>query len=108
EALRASDLDWMVPGHVAEKVELLLRGLPKDLRRSLIPLADAVRDIVKNIGLISGRKPAPSLAEAVAEVLTGRLGVHVDSRLLAAVEMPEHLRVRVEVVDEAGRVLGSE
>ncbi|MEL0028601.1 MAG: ATP-dependent RNA helicase HrpA, partial [Perlucidibaca sp.] len=33
-------LEWLVPGLLGDKVEALLRGLPKALRRQLVPLPD--------------------------------------------------------------------
>ena len=33
--LQPSLLDWLVPGHLEEKVNCLLRGLPKELRRGI-------------------------------------------------------------------------
>ena len=36
-----SGTDWLVPGHLPELVELMVRSLPKERRRDLIPMADA-------------------------------------------------------------------
>lgn len=105
ESLTASALDWMVPGHLVEKIELLLKALPKEQRRGLIPLAETAKSLSGALGLVSGRRPPPSLAEAVAEELTARLGVRIDPARLAERPLPDHLRVRVEVVDAGGAVL---
>ena len=43
-ALRPEHVEWLVPGWLAEKVVALLRGLPKELRRPLVPLPDAAAD----------------------------------------------------------------
>ncbi|HEY4299262.1 MAG TPA: ATP-dependent RNA helicase HrpA [Candidatus Didemnitutus sp.] len=107
EALEPAELDWAVPGHLAEKVELLLKALPKDLRRRLIPFAQAAREISGQLALVAGRKPAPMLASALAEVLTARLDVRVDPRFFEARAMPDHLRVRIEVVDHEGKPLAA-
>lgn len=106
-ALSPGLLDWAVPGHLAEKIELLLKALPKEQRRSLIPLAETAREIVGAVRLLAGRQPPPTLVAALAAVLTDRLGVRLDPRLWGDQPYPEHLRVRVEVVDDAGRVLGA-
>jgi ATP-dependent helicase HrpA len=106
-ALTPAALDWAVPGHLREKIELMLKALPKEQRRSLIPLAEASAGIADRIGLIAGRSPTPSLAQALAEVLTDRLGLGIDPRLWEGKPLPEHLRVRVEVVDHGGVVLAA-
>jgi len=106
-ALHPAALDWAVPGHLAEKIELLLKALPKEQRRRLIPFAETARQVAAEAALRAGRAPPPTLAEALAEILTARLGVRIDARHFAERPLPEHLRVRVEVVDGRGQVLGA-
>jgi ATP-dependent helicase HrpA len=105
EALTPAALDWAVPGHLPEKVELMLKALPKEQRRSLIPLADTAQRLVRELALLSSRPRPPTLAEALAELLQPRLGVRIDPAPWAARALPDHLRVRVEVVDARDRVL---
>jgi ATP-dependent helicase HrpA len=115
--LTAAALDWAVPGHLREKVELLLKSLPKEQRRALIPLADTAREIAEELGRANrlgeprlGEDASPyqrTLVEALAELLTVRLGARVDARHFAADAVPAHLRVRVAVVDAQGRELGA-
>ncbi|MBX3737848.1 MAG: ATP-dependent RNA helicase HrpA [Candidatus Didemnitutus sp.] len=105
--LSPATLDWAVPGHVREKIELMLKALPKEQRRTLIPLAETAQKIAGEIQLIAARSPQPTLAQALAEVLTQRLGVRIDPRGWDAKTLPDHLRVRVEVLDRRGAVLGA-
>jgi len=107
EALTPAALDWAVPGHLPEKVELMLKALPKEQRRSLIPLTEAAQKLVRDLALISARPTPPTLAEALAELLSPRLGVRIDPALWDARTLPDHLRVRVEVVDNRDQVLGA-
>ncbi|HEX2860308.1 MAG TPA: ATP-dependent RNA helicase HrpA, partial [Lacunisphaera sp.] len=107
EALTPAVLDWAVPGHLLEKVELMLKALPKEQRRSLIPLSEAAQKLTRDLALISSRPTPPTLAEALAELLQPRLGVRIDPALWSAKSLPDHLRVRVEVVDARDRVLGA-
>ncbi len=107
EALTPAVLDWAVPGHLPEKVELMLKALPKEQRRSLIPLAETARRLTGELALVAARPRPPTLAEALAELLAPRLGVRPDPRLWPPKALPDHLRVRVEVVDAQGRVLGA-
>jgi len=106
--LTPAALDWAVPGHLAEKLEILLKALPKEQRRALIPLAETAQKISADIQLLAARSPQPTLAAALAEVLTGRLGVRIDPRIWEGKStLPDHLRVRVEVIDNNGAVLGA-
>ncbi len=105
--LSAARLDWAVPGHLAEKIEFYLKALPKEQRRTLIPLGETARKILGELQLLAGREPPPTLTAALAEVLTARLGRRIDARVWEGKELPDHLRVRVEVVDQRGTVLGA-
>ncbi|HLP25407.1 MAG TPA: DUF3418 domain-containing protein, partial [Acidobacteriota bacterium] len=105
--LAPATLDWAVPGHLREKIELMLKALPKEQRRTLIPLAETAQKITGEIQLIATRTPQPTLAQALAEVLTQRLSVRIDPRIWDAKTLPDHLRVRVEVSDTRDVVLGA-
>ncbi|MEI6105918.1 MAG: ATP-dependent RNA helicase HrpA [Opitutae bacterium] len=106
-ALTPAVLDWAVPGHLTEKVELMLKALPKEQRRDLIPLAETAQKLTRDLALLSGRAPPPTLAAALAELLSSRLGVRLDPALWSEKVLPDHLRVRVEVVDNQDKVLGA-
>jgi ATP-dependent helicase HrpA len=105
EALTPAALDWAVPGHLEEKVELMLKALPKEQRRSLIPLSESAQRLTRELALISSRPKQPTLAEALAELLQPQLGVRIDPTRWTTKSLPDHLRVRVEVVDAKERVL---
>ena len=106
-ALTPAALDWAVPGHLAEKVELMLKALPKEQRRELIPLTETAQKLTRDLALLSGRSPPPTLAAALAELLSPRLRVRLDPALWSGKALPDHLRVRVEVVDNQDKVLGA-
>jgi len=105
EALTPAALDWAVPGHLPEKVELMLKALPKEQRRDLIPLTETAQKLTRDLALLAGRPVQPTLAAALAELLQPRLGVRIDPALWSAKALPDHLRVRVEVVDANDKVL---
>jgi len=105
--LTPATLDWAVPGHLREKIELLLKALPKEQRRTLIPLAETAQKLADELPLLAARTPPPTLAAALAELLTQKLGVRIDPRVWDAKALPDHLRVRVEVTDNRGTVIGA-
>ncbi len=105
EALTFAALDWAVPGHLPEKVELMLKALPKEQRRELIPLTETAQRLTRDLALLAARATQPTLAAALAELLQPRLGVRIDPALWTTKALPDHLRVRVEVVDSNDQVL---
>jgi len=105
EALTPAALDWAVPGHLPEKVELMLKALPKEQRRDLIPLTETAQKLTRDLALLAARAVQPTLAAALAELLQPRLGVRIDPALWLSKALPDHLRVRVEVVDGNDKVL---
>ena len=103
--LTAAALDWAVPGHLAAKVEHYLRALPKELRRDFVPLGDAARQLAKAAAqhsrLTAQRETLP---EALAILIGERLKLKLDASVFAGDRpLPDHLRVRVRVVDDEGR-----
>ncbi|HVU23230.1 MAG TPA: ATP-dependent RNA helicase HrpA [Opitutus sp.] len=106
--LTPAALDWAVPAHVEPKVEHYLRALPKELRRGFIPLADNARSLAAQIAgrdRLTGRRE--TIAEALAAQIAERFRVAIDPALWTAKPPPEHLRVRIRVLDDEGRELAA-
>ncbi len=106
ELLTPAALDWAVPGHLEAKVEHYLRALPKELRRAFVPLAETAKSLATQVAardrLTGGRE---SLAAALAAQIAERFRVAVDPAQWADKPLPDHLRVRIRVVDAGGREL---
>ena len=105
--LRPAPLSWLVPGLLREKVEALLRGLPKALRRHCVPVPDFARACLEALEGTGGARREEPLTEALARELRRMTGVEVPPEAWREETLPEHLRLRLEVVDEQGRVLGA-
>ena len=96
----AGRLEWLVPGRLAEKVEGLVRALPKRLRTRLFPVKEVAQGAAE--ALAFGEGPLlPQLARHLSRV-AGTEIVPGDFELAA---LPPHLSMHVEVVDDAGRVV---
>ncbi len=99
--VEAAQVDWLVPGLIREKLTALLKFLPKDKRRPLIPLPDAVT------AFLSAAKPGEQrLTEALAAFIRKRTGadIHPDDW---AGELPAHLKMNLSVIDDSGQELAS-
>jgi ATP-dependent helicase HrpA len=93
-------LAWLVPGMRLEKLTALLRALPKPLRIRCVPIAEhaalALRDAESESAAL------PPLFDWLARWLTRRLGAPVEAAELAALPLPDHLRMNVRVIDGEG------
>ena len=106
EGLTPAALDWAVPGHLEAKVEHYLRVLPKELRRAFVPLADTARSLAAQVAQrdrLTGRRE--TLGEALSFQIAERFRVAVDPNIWTDKPPPDHLRVRVRVIDDNGREL---
>ena len=95
--VRADRFEWLVPGLREELVTTLLRGLPKELRRQLVPMPETAARVLGR--LEPRRRP---LAEDMSRALPSAPVETWDfSRL------PPHLRMTFRVVDAKRGVLAA-
>ena len=100
-SLTAAQLDWLVPGMLAEKVVALLRGLPKELRRELVPIPDAAARFRATLG----DHPGGNLFDHLARFVTAETGKATEAETLRAVDLPPALRLNLRVLDNHGHEL---
>ncbi|MEC9341336.1 MAG: ATP-dependent RNA helicase HrpA [Pseudomonadota bacterium] len=99
--LEPAVLAWQVPGYRLELVTEMIRQLPKSVRRPLPPAPNVARDFLAATG-----PPAP-LDESLRTFLREQEGVDVVPEQFAPQGLPQHLRVRFELVDEDGGLLAA-
>ncbi|MFO7582432.1 ATP-dependent RNA helicase HrpA [Guyparkeria sp.] len=93
----------LVPGLRQEKIEAMIRALPKAERRHFVPapsFAEAVEDRITDTDI--------PLAQGVADELRRMTGHEVDPALLDERKLPEHLRMRFVAVDEDGEPIDAD
>ncbi|MDP2266737.1 MAG: ATP-dependent RNA helicase HrpA, partial [Thiobacillus sp.] len=94
-------IDWLVPGLIREKLILLLKSLPKDKRRPLIPLPDAVT------AFLSVAKPGEqTLTDALSAFIRKKSGADIRHEDWTS-ELPLHLQMNLRVEDDSGQELAS-
>lgn len=97
-----AQLDWLVPGHLAEQVAARLRALPKALRRQCAPLTETAVAFVAQAPI--GDREI-TLASSLASFLREHKGAQVDSgQLQPPADLP-HLQVLLRVLHGDGRKL---
>jgi len=102
--LRTSDLDWMVPGLLAERAQAMLRALPKAVRRN-IDAKVVAREFADANSETKHEPDPPMLAEALSTHVSKLIGVDVDPDELATASVPEHTRPNIRVIDGKGHEL---
>ena len=100
--LTTGQLQWMVPGLREEQIAVLLRALPKTVRKPLMPLEPKIREIAGEFQ--PGRA---DFLTALAEFLTRKYRVPVRAADWPAQSLPAHLQPRVEVVDRGNKTVAA-
>lgn len=98
--LQDEDFDWLVPGMLQEKCTLLIKSLPKPLRRHFVPAPDYARACLQAAAAAPG-----SLSAFLAERLQQISGVAVPADAWRRELLPPHLTAFYTIVDEHGTLL---
>jgi ATP-dependent helicase HrpA len=98
--VRDVGFDWRVPAMREELVTALIRSLPKDLRRPLVPVPDVAREVTAGL-----RPRKGALVDAMAREIAALRGVHAAREDFNVAGLPPHLRFTFQVEDEHGAVL---
>jgi ATP-dependent helicase HrpA len=93
-------LEWLVPGLLEEKLTCLIKSLPKRLRRQLVPVPDTVRQLLPKV--VERQSQQAPFWKSICDVLSSFLGESVKQSDFDLTGVPEHLRMRIEIVDEKG------
>jgi ATP-dependent helicase HrpA len=94
-------LAFTVPGVREELVTALLRTLPKQQRRALVPIPDRVRQVLPHID------PGEPLLQALERELRRAAGVVVPPDAWQPAQVPGHLRATFRVLDDQQRPLAT-
>jgi ATP-dependent helicase HrpA len=98
----ADGFDWQIPGHRVDVVTALVRSLPKDVRRQLIPLGETIDAVMER--LASADPASGSLVDALAAAVREVAHVNVTGASFDRSVLPEHLRLHIVVSDDDGTV----
>ncbi|MCB1277167.1 ATP-dependent RNA helicase HrpA [Prosthecobacter sp.] len=92
--LSSGQIQWMVPGIREELANVMLRALPKVIRRQLMPIDPKAREIAAAFD--PGRD---DFLAALADFITRRYRINVRAEDWPPQSLPAHLQPRVEVLD---------
>ena len=91
---------WLVPGMLKEKVQLLLKSLPQKFRRHCVPLAEYAKGFSQRSQAIAGQKP---LLQALCEDIEAQCGIKPKVEDFKPEQLPAHLTMNFKVLDDFGR-----
>ena len=92
--------DWLVPGLLREKCVALLKGLPKHLRKQLVPVPDVV-----DAALAELEPDDVDLCQALSVVLKRQRSVAIGAEDWQIETLADYYRMNIRVVDERGKLL---
>ncbi|WP_293937920.1 ATP-dependent RNA helicase HrpA [Iodobacter sp.] len=94
--------DWLVPGMLREKITLLIKSLPKSIRRICVPVPEFATKMLIALDQASRTEALlPQLAQAVSR----GAGLIVPADEFNPKDLPMHLQMNFRIVDDAGQEL---
>jgi ATP-dependent RNA helicase HrpA len=103
DSVHASAFQWLVPGLLKEKITALIKGLPKEFRKQLVPVAESVRIITAEMPV----EPQTHLANALSRFILRRFNIDIPATAWDETQLPDHLRMRIALTDAKGRIVKS-
>lgn len=95
-------LPWLIPGLLVDRVEALIRGLPKPQRRHLVPAPEVARAVVAAIPYGQG-----SFLGAVSRELSRLAGEPIPLDPATWQNLPDFLKVNIQVVGANDQILAA-
>ncbi|HGG9776894.1 TPA: DUF3418 domain-containing protein [Neisseria meningitidis] len=98
-------LEWLVPGMLREKIQLLIKALPKQIRRICVPVPEFITQFLsqnpdRNAPIL------PQLAQAIAKTAGDiRILEQINQDEWAAFRLPEHCYFNLRIIDDGGQEL---
>ncbi|WP_210725543.1 ATP-dependent RNA helicase HrpA [Candidatus Colwellia aromaticivorans] len=92
--------DWLIPALRYDLVVALIKALPKALRRNFVPAPNYAEACLANMNAAQG-----NLVDALAKQLLRMTGVRLPEDAWHEVELPLHLTMNFQIVNEKGQLL---
>jgi ATP-dependent helicase HrpA len=100
EQITPAVFDWLVPGLLEEKIKILLKSLPKNIRKQLIPISQTVSYLFSQL---SGEHKEQSLYSMLQKKIYSAYGVRIAGNDWKLTQIPEHLKMNFRLVDPSGK-----
>lgn len=96
-------LAYPVPGYYEDFAEVMLRNLPKEIRRNLGGIPQCAGKFAAMLKKDPAQKELTP-AEVMADFLQNTLDIEVNPRIFDAVKFPEYLQMKLAVLNNSGRI----
>lgn len=95
-------MDYLVPGLLEEKITLLLRSLPKQIRVKIVPIPEVASECAKNMS-----NHSVPLKQNLSAYLFKTRSIEIEDKDWPDVSLPDHLKVNYRIVDSDNKILGT-
>ncbi|MDH6277187.1 ATP-dependent helicase HrpA [Aurantimicrobium minutum] len=96
--------EWLVPGLRLELITGLIKTLPKNIRRQVVPAADWAAKAAATLP----ETPQGNLLASVAKALQSLSGAIVTADDFDSLRLPDHLRMTYRVLGSTGKNMGTD
>ncbi len=100
QSVSPGTIDWLVPGLYPEKIEFLIKGLPKAYRKKLVPIKHTVDIIMREMP-----ERQTSLVSSLGDFIYRRFGVDIPAAAWSTDSLPDYLKMRISITAPDGKVL---
>ena len=97
-------LDYLIPGYLPQKVELLLKSLPKSSRQKFTPISECVKNFIEAINQHKILTET-HIENALCEFLKDNYTLSVFVRDFENCQLPEYLKMKLVLSDQYGRMV---
>jgi ATP-dependent helicase HrpA len=96
--LTRQNMEWPVPGLLAEKISALIKALPKNLRKQLVPVASTAENIARDMPI----EHDTHLATALSRFIHKHYAIEIPAAAWQESALPDYLRTRICITDNQG------
>lgn len=98
--LEPARLGWLVPGLLEQKIIALLRSLPKEIRRGIVPIPETAAAFMNSVSFTDG-----PLEDVLAREITRKIGQRVTAKDFSHDKLSPDLLMNIKVVSEDGTLI---
>ena len=98
--IRSETFEWIVPALWEEKIVYLLKSLPKSTRKKFAPIKENAKRLANAMNFEDKK-----FTEVLSDVILKEFGITIDPHEFSEENLPDHLKMRVAVVDEKGSII---
>ena len=98
--LSPEPFEWLIPGWLYSKIFAMLKNLPKNIRKKLLPISDRVEEILLKLPRTHG-----SLVQELENYLSKNYDLKIKRDQWKLETLPSYLKMRFKVIDKKGKMI---